>query len=524
MRNIFKDILGRLIIVDLCINEQEITIAALYAPNEDSPQFFQELGRYLKERNEKKILVGDFNLVLDVELDRENTYCNNNRAKYQVEQLMDEFSLNDTWRNRNPDIREFSWRKAHHYPTKASRIDFALISGGLDQRVEMIMYFSSVFTDHRAIYIYIELDPFERGKGYWKLNTSFLQKRDYIDLINSVITSTLSLREESPSIQWEALKVKVKEASVKYAKLQKSEQIIVLSQLSEAVNGYEERLPLNLEENKLYENTKAEYEEKIIEKVQGIMFRSKAKWYEQGERNTKYFFSLEKARYNAKTCYKLIDDKGDEIVTPEGILEEERKFYEKLYEKDHGVHFNLPNIYGVHVPQEERQKQQEQITLEQLGIALKTMNNNKTPGQDGLPADFYKVFWSKLKFCFYDMMQECYQRGKLHDTAREGILNLIPKANRDTRYIKNLRPITLLNTDYKIIEKAIANKILPSLAHIIHKDQRGFMKERRISVNIRKMLDIMHELLRKKTWKQLYYPWTLSSALINAALTFSMAA
>ena len=58
---------------------------------------------------------------------------------------------------------------------------------------------------------------------------------------------------------------------------------------------------------------------------------------------------------------------------------------------------------------------------------------------------------------------------------------------------KNLRPITLLNSDYKIIEKAIANKMLPALEHIIHTDQRGFMKNRRISVNIRKMLDIIHQ-------------------------------
>ena len=49
-----------------------------------------------------------------------------------------------------------------------------------------------------------------------------------------------------------------------------------------------------------------------------------------------------------------------------------------------------------------------------------------------------------------------------------------------------------MNTDYKIVEKAIANKILPTLEHIIHQDQRGFMKNRRISVNIRKMLDIIH--------------------------------
>ena len=87
----------------------------------------------------------------------------------------------------------------------------------------------------------------------------------------------------------------------------------------------------------------------------------------------------------------------------------------------------------------------------------------------------------------------------LHQTARQGILNLIPKPGKDSRRIKKLRPINLLNTDYKIIEKAVANKMIPSLKHIIHSDQRGFMKDRRISVNIRKLLDTIeyakeHEL------------------------------
>ena len=114
------------------------------------------------------------------------------------------------------------------------------------------------------------------------------------------------------------------------------------------------------------------------------------------------------------------------------------------------------------------------------------MNNNKTPREDGLPVDFYKIFWKDIKGAFMQMIDHAYTKRKLHESARRGILNLIPKANKDTRYVKNLRPITLLNTDYKIKEKAIANKMIPALEHIIHRDQRGFMKNRRISVNIRK--------------------------------------
>ena len=227
--------------------------------------------------------------------------------------------------------------------------------------------------------------------------------------------------------------------------------------------------------------------------LKGVMFRSKAKWYEEGERNTKYFYNLEKAKYNAKTCYQIIGEEGDELNTIEGILQEQRKFYSKLYSRDKDVTFTMQNSFGVRVPEKLRREQELQLTCQDMEGAIKGMKNCKTPGEDGIPVDFYKVFWTKLQDCFMDMTFYTFEQQIMHQTARKGILNLIPKAGKDTRLIKNLRPITLLNTDYKIIEKAIANKMIPALDHIIHTDQRGFMKNRRISVNIRKMLDIMHQ-------------------------------
>ena len=174
-------------------------------------------------------------------------------------------------------------------------------------------------------------------------------------------------------------------------------------------------------------------------------------------------------------------------------LQEQHNFYADLYSEDKEVNFTMKNHFGLYVGDEVREQQNQQIKIEDLQEAIKGMNNNKTPGEDGIPVDFYKVFWTKLKDPFHAMMLQAYQEQYLHNSARKGILNLIPKAQKDTRLVKNLRPITLLNTDYKILEKAVANKMLPALQHIIHKDQRGFMKDRRISVNIRKMLDIIEE-------------------------------
>ena len=185
-------------------------------------------------------------------------------------------------------------------------------------------------------------------------------------------------------------------------------------------------------------------------------------------------------------------DNDKEVTNPQEILQTQMHFYSELYDVDEEVNFDLPNIYGVTVPEEIYQNQCEQITIEDLKEAMRTMNNNKTPGDDGLPVDFFEVFWKHLEEVFYSMTIYSFELETLHDSARRGILNLIPNEGKDTRYTKNLRPITLLNTDNKIIEKAIANKMIPALDHIIHKDQRGFMKNRGISVNIRKMLDIIH--------------------------------
>ena len=68
---------------------------------------------------------------------------------------------------------------------------------------------------------------------------------------------------------------------------------------------------------------------------------------------------------------------------------------------------------------------------------------------------------------------------------------MIQKQNKDTRLLKNLRPITLLNVDYKILEKVLANRLKETMESIINHDQKGSMKNRRISANICKVFDII---------------------------------
>ena len=99
--------------------------------------------------------------------------------------------------------------------------------------------------------------------------------------------------------------------------------------------------------------------------------------------------------------------------------------------------------------------------------------------------------WNTIKNILYDAIVYRLENEQLHDSALNGLITLIPKANRDNRKIVHQRPISLLNVDYKAIEKVFANRLKGILEDFVDKDQKGFTAGRHGSVNIRRVLDLM---------------------------------
>ena len=85
--------------------------------------------------------------------------------------------------------------------------------------------------------------------------------------------------------------------------------------------------------------------------------------------------------------------------------------------------------------------------------ALKGMKSGKTPGSDGLPIKFYKVFWNEISDCLLNTINYSYTEEKFSISQRRGIVKLIPKKDAEAYIVKNWRPITLLNSDFKIAAK-----------------------------------------------------------------------
>ena len=131
------------------------------------------------------------------------------------------------------------------------------------------------------------------------------------------------------------------------------------------------------------------------------------------------------------------------------------------------------------------------ITEKEALSALKYSFANKTPGTDGLPVEFLKFFWPELQSSIVDSFNYAFQSGSLSISQRRGIISLIPKKNKDRTIVENLRPISLLNVDYKILTKVLAKRLEKVLPKLINPDQTGYVKGRYIGENIRLIEDLM---------------------------------
>ena len=132
------------------------------------------------------------------------------------------------------------------------------------------------------------------------------------------------------------------------------------------------------------------------------------------------------------------------------------------------------------------------MSIHECEIALKTMENNKTPGTDGLTSEFYRYFWKLLGPFMVNSFNFAFQNGTLSISQRQAIISLIPKKKKKTEYLKNWRPVSLLNVDYKIATKTIALRLEKVLPNLIHPCQSGYVKGRFIGESIRLITDTMH--------------------------------
>ena len=129
-------------------------------------------------------------------------------------------------------------------------------------------------------------------------------------------------------------------------------------------------------------------------------------------------------------------------------------------------------------------------TLQECSEAVLGMKNNKSPGIDGLPIEFYKMFWKSIRYFLIEALSQIYTDEELTSTQKCSVLSLIHKKGEVDK-LENYRPISLTNCDYKIIAFVFARRLQKVIDNLISRNQSGYIKGRYIGNNARLILDIL---------------------------------
>ena len=211
----------------------------------------------------------------------------------------------------------------------------------------------------------------------------------------------------------------------------------------------------------------------------------------------KYFLGLEKHRGKQKVMTTVKTQTGHVVNTQNKIMEAQVDYYEDLYKKKSIYNNKKLNkfIQNVNIPKltvDQMESCEGSISKIECKNALKEMKITSSPGSDGLTVSWYRVFWNKIEKILIPFYNEALITGQMAHSQRAGILTLLHKGKSLPRdQLGNWRPISLTNTDYKILAKSISNRFKQVVKHLICEDQNGYIKGRHSGIVIRAIDDVI---------------------------------
>jgi hypothetical protein len=236
----------------------------------------------------------------------------------------------------------------------------------------------------------------------------------------------------------------------------------------------------------------------------------------EGDANTRYFHSVANGRHRRKLIHSLVQDEGT-IEGHENLKSYITNYYKGLFGSPEEGNFSMDETRTDDIPQvsiEEKNLLTAPYSEEEVKKAIFQMENNKAPGLDGFPAEFYQIFWEVIKVDLLELF--CF----LHSGQLElfrlnfGEIILLPKVNEAER-IQQYRPICLLNVSFKIFTKVATIRLNTVADHVVRPSQTAFMQGRNILDKVK--WSFLQQTLRMKgfspEWRALIHSFVSGGSL-----------
>lgn len=500
VKQVLSDDKGRVLLVEFEYQNSLFKLINVYAPNDEMERklFFGQL-KGLSLGN--CILVGDFNLKC-CRLDAvRNANYKNDASRYVFMRMMEENDLVDKWREDNPNTRGFSRRQVVKGVLKQSRIDLCVAKREIGKYIKMVKYTFTSLSDHAMLSFKILMkEGQERGGGVWCLNSGFLREELYCKMIRKLITSEMEnpMMHKNASAWWEAMKQRVKTVSIRYAKQRRFRQKQEENELREKLAIETENAGNNVKYNvENYLKIKAKLERYESNRCMGAIVRSRAQYAVEGEKCTSFFLGLEKTKQERNYIHELENKNGEKINDYVGVLETVESFYRDLFRKNEDDKIcaeRVLNKVTIKMSDEEKQLCDEDMVIDEIKEAINSIQPNKSPGIDGLTGEFYKKMSDVLAPILLRVYKHMESEQQVSESMSTGVITLLFKNKGSKLKLENYRPISLLNNDYKIIAKILANRVKKVMGSIISSTQAYSVPGRDIADIICTMRDVIHQM------------------------------
>ena len=429
--------------------------------------------------------MGDFNCIHDPLLDKVGGNPDSGTGGAQeLLSLANHLNTTDIFRFLHPTAIEVTFSTA----ALGARLDRIYLARSL-RHTASCKIIHPPFSDHEVVSASFLLSSVDRGKSYWKLNTSFLQHGLYQDKVKQVFAKfPTNAARLGPSAAWEILKKHVKATSIRYGIDQQS---LHKYEKDTKLNDYERAKAVwtaapTATNASVLQEAKSSLDSLQQRELDAAALRSRASWLIQGERPTRLFCSLEKQRQQATTIESLMHpSRGTLVSSAADLCDAARSFYERLYTPEQASDPIATDKLLEHLPSLSKNQAtacDTPISLTELTASLRATPKNKTPGLDGLPAEFYVSFWSSIGPILLQVLQDSLSTGSLPPSMRTGVLCLLYKKG-DTNQLSNYRPLTMINTDAKLLCKVLSRRLDRVISSLVHPDQTGFIGGRYIHEN-----------------------------------------
>ncbi|KAL5576493.1 hypothetical protein UlMin_018192 [Ulmus minor] len=222
--------------------------------------------------------------------------------------------------------------------------------------------------------------------------------------------------------------------------------------------------------------------------------KSRLKWQTDGDRCTRFFFlsTLTRRKNNRIECIKDGLSSREEIGNT--FLAKLRATYD---EDSSPINVDLSHLISPSISAEDNQRLIAIPDWDEIRNTVFRMGSFKAAGPDGMPALFFKAYWSTVGDDVVATVRNFFLTGYLHPLLNQSNIILIPKGH-NVSTTNQFRPIAVCNVIYKVISKILANRVMPLLSKLICPTQNAFVPGRSIHDNFVLIQEVLHAMKKKR--------------------------